>query len=195
MVGDLRHNRYDREAPPQMYVPYVQHPQPAMTFVVRSQGEPHQLVAALRAAVADVDRNLPIFNIKTVDEYVADQLWQPRQTMILLSIFSGMAVVLAMAGVYGIIAYAARQRTCEIGIRMALGASRRDVLRPVIAQGLLLVGLGVTIGVAGAFAVTRFFETLVWGVSPTDPHYAVVVMALVAVAAPACYLPARSALR
>jgi putative ABC transport system permease protein len=195
VVGDLRHNRFDREAPPQMYVPYLQHPQPAMTFVVRSAGDQHQLVPALRGAVAEVDRNLPIFNIRTVDEYLADQLWQPRQTMILLSIFSGTAVVLAMAGVYGIIANAVRQRTYEIGIRMALGASRRDVLRLVIAQGMLLVSLGVAIGVGGAFAFTRLLQTLLWGVTPTDPlTYAVVVVTLVAVSVPACYLPARCAL-
>jgi putative ABC transport system permease protein len=126
---------------------------------------------------------------------VAEQLWQPRQTTILLSIFSGMAVVLAMAGVCGIIAFAVRQRTCEIGIRMALGASRSDVLRLVIAQGLLSVGLGVAIGVPAALAFTRYLQSLLWGVTSTDPlTYALVVLALVAAAMPACYLPARRAL-
>ncbi|PYT27494.1 MAG: hypothetical protein DMG57_18115, partial [Acidobacteria bacterium] len=156
VVGDIRHNRYDREAQPQMYVPYVQHPlvsqdrwvksRLTMTFVVRSAGDPLRLVPALRAAVAEVDRNLPIFNIKTLDEYVAEQIWQPQQTMTLLAIFGAIAVVLAMTGVYGIMAYAVERRTHEIGIRMALGANRANVLRLVIARGLLLVALGVAIG-------------------------------------------------
>jgi len=204
VVGDVRHNRYEREAQPQMYVPYVQHPlvsqarwvesQLAMTFVVRSAGDPLRLVPALRAAVAEVDRNLPIFNIKTLDEYVAEQLWQPQQTMTLLAMFGTIAVVLAMIGVYGIMAYAIRQRTHEIGIRMALGASRGDVLRLVIVQGLLLVALGVAIGIAGSLALTRLLGTLLWGVTPTDPFtYVVVIMTLVTVALLACYLPARRA--
>jgi putative ABC transport system permease protein len=205
VVGDLRHNRYDREAQPQMYVPYVQHPlvsqsrlvesRLTMTFVVRCAGDPFQLVPTLRAAVADVDRNLPIFNIKTLDEYVAEQLWQPRQTMTLLAIFAGIAVVLAMTGVYGIMAYAVERRTHEIGVRIALGASRTHVLRMVIARGLLLVACGVAIGVAGSFALTRLLGTLLWGVTPTDPlTFAIVIVTLAAVAMLACYLPARRAL-
>ena len=173
VVGDVRHNRYEREAQPQMYVPYVQHPlvsqarwvesQLAMTFVVRSTGNPLRLVLALRAAVAEVDRNLPIFNVKTLDEYVTEQLWQPQQTMTLLAIFGAIAVVLAMIGVYGIIAYAIRQRTHEIGIRTALGASRRDVLRLVMVQGLLLVALGVAIGIAGSLRAHAIVEDLAVG--------------------------------
>jgi putative ABC transport system permease protein len=203
VVGDLRHNRYDREAQPQVYVPYVQHPLVSqrrwveslltMTFVVRFAGDP--LVPALRAAVADVDRNLPIFNLKTLDEYVAEQLWQPRHTMTLLAIFAAIAVVVAMTGVYGIMAYAVARRTHEIGIRIALGASRADVLRLVIARGLLLVALGVAIGMAGSFALTRLLKALLWGVSPTDPlTFAVVIVTLLTVAMLACYLPARRAL-
>jgi putative ABC transport system permease protein len=205
VVGDVRHNRYDREAQPQMYVPYVQHPVVSqakwaesrllMTFVVRSTLDPLPLVPTLRAAVAEVDRNLPIFDIKTLDQYVAEQLWQPQQTMILFAIFAVVALILAMTGVYGIMAYAIRQRTHEIGIRMALGASRRDVLRLVIARGLLLVALGVVLGVAGSFALARFLGSLLWGVTSTDPlTYVVVIMLLVTIAMLACYLPARRAL-
>jgi putative ABC transport system permease protein len=205
VVGDIRHNRYDREAQPQMYVPYVQHPlvsqdrwvesRLSMTFVVRSAGDPLRLVPALRTAVAEVDRNLPIFNMKTLDEYVAEQIWQPQQTMTLLAMFGAIAVVLAMTGVYGIMAYAVQQRTHEIGIRMALGATRRNVLGLVIARGLLLVALGVSIGLAGAVALTRLLGSLLWGVTPTDPlTYVLVIMALVTVAMLASYLPARRAL-
>jgi putative ABC transport system permease protein len=166
-----------------------------MTFVVRSTSDPLRLVPALRAAVEEVDRNLPIFNIKTLNQYVAEQLWQPRQTMTLLVIFGAIAVVLAVTGVYGIMAYAIGQRTHEIGIRMALGAGSRDVLRLVLARGVLLVALGVAIGVAGSFALTGLLGTLLWGVTPTDPlTYVLVIMTLVCVAMLACYLPARRAL-
>ena len=193
VVSDIRQRRYESEAQPRMYVPYVQHssitqgrfvePRLNMTFVVRSAGDRLRLPSALRAAVAEVDRNLPIFNIKTLDQYLAEQLWQPRQSMTLLGIFSGIAVILAMTGVYGIMAYAVRLRTHEIGIRMALGARPRDVLRLVIMRGLLLVALGVAIGLAGSFALTRLLRTLLWGVTPTYPlTYFVVIVTLAAVA-------------
>ncbi len=205
VVGDIRHNRYDREAQPQMYVPYIQHPlvsegrwvgpRLTMTFVVRSAGDPLRLVPALRAATAEVDRNSPIFNIKTVDQYVSEQLWQPQQTLILLAIFGALAVVLALTGVYGVMAYAVQQRTHEIGIRVALGASRGNILQVLVARGLLLVALGVAIGCAGSLALTRLFGSLLWGVTPTDPlTYTVVIIALVSVAMLACYLPARRTL-
>jgi putative ABC transport system permease protein len=202
VVGDVRHKRYDQDAQPQMYVPPAQctqlsqrrwaESQLTMTFVVRSASAPLHLVSALRAAVVEVDRNLPIFNIKTLDEYVGEQLWQPRQTMTLLVIFGVIAVILAMTGVYGIVAYSVRQRTHEIGIRMALGANRRDVLLLLIRQGLLLVTLGVTVGMVGSIALTRLLGALLWGVTPTDPFtYAGVIMMLVTIAILACYLPAR----
>ena len=205
VVGDVRHKRYDRQAEPQMYVPYVQCPpisqsrwvesRLTMTFVIRSAGAPLQLAPALRTVVAEVDRNLPIFNVKTLDEYVDDQLWQPRQTMILLAIFGTIAVILAITGVYGIMAYAVRKRTHEIGIRMSLGANKKDVLRLVMGQGALLVALGVAIGVTGSVTLTRVLGALLWGVTPTDPvTYAVVIMMLVTIAMLACYLPALRAL-
>jgi len=126
---------------------------------------------------------------------VAEQLWQPRQTMTLLLIFGAIALLLALTGVYGILAYAARQRSYEIEIRMALGAGKGDLLRLMIGRGLLLVAIGVAIGVAGSFALTRLLGTLLWGVTPTDPlTYAVVIIALATVAILACYLPSRRAL-
>lgn len=205
VVGNVRHNRRDRDASPEMYVPYVQHPpisqsrfvEPRLTmiFIVRTFGDPFAIVPSVRAAVAEVDRNVPIFNVKTMDAYAAEQLWQPKQTTILLSIFGGVALVLVMAGIYGLVAYAVRRRTPEIGIRMALGASRKDILCVVIAQGLLLVALGTAIGLAGALALTRVLQAMLWGVTPADLRtYVIVVAALIFAAAPACYLPARKAL-
>ncbi len=206
VVGNIRHNRYEREIQPQMYVPYTQQPAVSrsrwlesrltMTFVVRAAADPMRLVPALRTAVADVDRNLPIFKIKMLDAYIAEQLWQPQQTTILLAVFGAIAVVLAMAGVYGIMAYVVRHRTHEIGIRMALGATTRDVLRFVIAQGLLLIVFGIAIGVGASLALTPLLKTLLWGVAPNDPlTYLVVIMAQAAVAILACYLPARRSLK
>lgn len=166
-----------------------------MIFIVRTFGDPFAIVPGVRAAVAEVNRNVPIFNVKTMDAYAAEQLWQPKQTTILLSIFGGVALVLVMAGIYGLVAYAVRRRTPEIGIRMALGASRKDILRVVIAQGLLLVALGTAIGLAGALALTRVLQAMLWGVTPADLRtYVIVVAALIFAAAPACYLPARKAL-
>ncbi|HLM98041.1 MAG TPA: FtsX-like permease family protein [Bryobacteraceae bacterium] len=205
VVGDVRHDRYEREAKPEMYLPYAQLPlvsedpwvdsRLSMTFVVRSELESLPLVPSLRAAVAEVDHNLPIFNIKTLDAYVAEQLWQAHQTMILLAVFSAIAVVLAATGVYGIIAYAVRQRTYEIGIRMALGASRKNVLQMLLALGLALVAAGVVIGAAGAVALTRFLRSLLWGVTPADTlTYAAAIVTVIVVAMVAWYLPARRAL-
>ncbi len=206
VVGDIRHNRYDREAPAQMYVPYIQQPavskgsteepRRTMTFAVRTEGDPLRLMPALRAAASQADGNPALFNVRTLDEYVAEQLWQPRQTMTLLGVFGGIAVMLALTGVYGIMAYTVRQRTREIGIRMALGAKPLDVLRLVMARGLLLVAVGVTAGAAGSLVFARLLESLLWGVKPTDPPtYAAAILALACSALLACYLPARRAVR
>jgi putative ABC transport system permease protein len=204
VVGDVRHNRYDRDAQPEIYVPHVQcakrtqrlrvESRLTMTFVVRSaSGLP--LVPALRSAVAEVDPNLPIFNVKTLNDYLVEQLWQPRQTMFFLALFSAISMILAMTGIHGMMAYSVLQRTYEIGIRMALGATRRDVLRLMIVQGLLMVALGIGIGVAGSVVLTRFLRALLWGVTPTDPYtYAMVMVTLVMFAILVCYLAARRAL-
>ena len=165
-----------------------------MTYVIRSARDPMQLVPSLRAAIAGVDRTAPVFNIKTVEEYQAMQLQPQKQYMTLLGIFSGIAVILAMVGVYGLMAYAVRQRTQEIGIRMALGAGQGNVLWFILRRGLLLVVLGTAFGLAAALALTRFLQVFLWGVTPTDPlTFLLVIAALAAAALLACYLPARRA--
>jgi putative ABC transport system permease protein len=189
-----------------MYLPHAQQPlatygrfaEPrlTMTFVVRSGGDPMRLVSGFRSAISGVDRSLPISNIKTVEQYVSEQLQEPREYMALLSIFSGIAVALAIVGVYGIMAYSVRQRTHEIGIRMALGAGSGDVLRLVIRRGLILIALGTAIGLVAALAMTGLLKSFLWGVTATDPvTFSLVVIALVVVALLACYLPARRALK
>jgi len=165
-----------------------------MTYIVRGAGDPMPLVPALRTAAAEVNRSVPIFNIKTLDDYTGEQLWQPRQTMILLAIFGGMAVTLALTGVYGIMAYAVRLRRHEIGIRMALGATPNDVRRLVIGRGVLLITPGIVIGVAASLTFMRLLESQLWGVTSADPvTYAAVAAAMIVAATLACYLPARRA--
>jgi len=168
-----------------------------MTFVVRAVGEPLHLVPRHRAAVAEVDQNLPTFSFKTLDDYVSEALWLPKLNMTFVSIFSGVAGILAMIGIYGITAYSVRQRTHEIGIRMALGASAGKVLWLVIRRGLVLIMSGTLFGLAAALALTRVMRTVLWGiVAATDAlTFGTVILGLASVSLWACYLPARRALR
>lgn len=206
VVDDLRHNRYDRSVQPQMYVPHLQQFPVAerrrlelghtITYVIRSSGDPMQLATSLRAAVAELDRDLPISDLKRIDDSVAEQLWQPKQMATLLAIFAGVAAVLALTGVYGMISYTVQQRTNEIGIRTALGATSTDVLRLIIGRGLSLTIMGITIGVACSAAIMRLLMALLWGVTPADPlTYITTILAMVLAAGLASYLPARRALR
>lgn len=197
VAADVRHDRSDTHSLPQVYVPTVQYPSVLeMTFLVRAPLPHASLVAAIRAVVSNVSGNVPIFSVKTLDDYAAEQLWQPRQTTVLLAIFGAIAIMLAMSGVYGIIAYAIRLRTREIGIRIALGATRKDVLQLVLLRGLLLVALGATIGFAASFSLTRFLASQLWGVTATDiPTYAAAILTLFCLALIACYIPSRRAMR
>ena len=182
---------------PQMFVysPLAQSYSPAGTLVVRTAGgDPRALIPALNAEVRALDPALPLFDVKTVEEHMGVSLFPARVAAALLGSFGLLALLLAGVGVYGVVSYAAARRTREIGIRMALGARPRDVLRLVAGGGMLLVALGVALGLAGAFALTRFMEGLLYGVSATDPFtFALVVFVLLAVALLACLVPARRA--
>jgi putative ABC transport system permease protein len=146
--------------------------------------------------MADLDPNQPIANVKTVEPYLDQQLEEPRYYMMLLGIFAAVATVLAAVGIYGVMAYSVAQRTHEIGIRMALGASPRDVLKLVLGQGLKLALAGTVIGIAGALALTRLIQGLLFQVSATDPITFISVAALLTIVAlAASYLPARRATR
>ncbi len=212
VVGDVRPDRSQLEIQPQVYVPYVQQPLTTdpgllangagffdtrftMTFIVRASGDPQALVPRFRAAVAGVDRNLAMFNIKTLAKYASEELWLTKLYMTLLSTFSGMAAVLALIGIYGITAYSVQQRTHEIGIRMALGASPGRILRLVIRRGFLLIVLGTVLGLTAALALTRLMQSLLWGVTATDPlTFCAVIVVLATFSLLACYMPARRAL-
>jgi putative ABC transport system permease protein len=163
-------------------------------FVVRAEGDPALIAGAVRAAVREIDPTLPIFGMQPMSDTVADSLARPRFLSLLLGAFSIIALALAAVGIYGVMAYSVSQRTNEIGVRVALGARSSDVLKMVLGQGTRMAAIGVGIGLAGAFALTRVMSTLLFEVSVTDPAtFAAVVALLAAVTLLACYIPARRA--
>jgi putative ABC transport system permease protein len=166
------------------------------SIVVRSAGDPLALVPFLRQAVLDVDHDVPLDNVMTMDARVSASVAGPRLYAVLLGAFAMLALALAAVGLYGVLSYSVSQRHREFGVRLALGAERGDILRLVVQQGLALTLVGVALGLAGALGVTRFLKTLLFGISPNDPAtYAAICALLVAVAFLACWIPARRASR
>jgi len=193
VVGDVRHTGLGAAPNPEIYLSHLQEPQSALAVMVRSNGDPLQLAAAARAEINTIDKDLPV-TITTMDQVFSNSVARQRFNAQLLGIFALLALVMAMVGVFGVINYSVAQRTHEIGIRLALGAQRRDVFRLVLGQGLLLVLLGIGIGSLGAFALTRLMVGLLYGVSPTDiATFAIVSFLVMVVALLACYVPARRA--
>jgi len=192
VVADVKqHYAMEKEVYPSIYIPRVL---PSMALVARARENPLSLLSAVRAEVRKLDRDLPVYNIRTMDQALGSTLEHERFTVFLLIIFAAVALALAAVGIYGVMSYAISQRTREIGIRMALGARRSDVLMMVIGQGIKIAGAGILIGLVGALALTRFMETLVFGVSATDPlTYAAIALLLTLVALFACWIPARRA--
>lgn len=182
-----------------LYIPHAQSPKsanPTVHLLVRTAVEPASLAGAVRQAVLAVDRDQPVDEISTMEQWVATSVSSRRFTTLLLSLFAGLGVLLAVIGVYGVLSYAVGQRRHEIGVRMALGARAQDISRMVLRQGLSLTTIGLTIGLAVALAVTRLFSSLLYRVEPTDPAtFAEITVGLIAVAALASWLPARRASR
>jgi putative ABC transport system permease protein len=180
----------------EVYTPHRQSVSGDMELVVKSAADPASLTSSIRRAVASIDKDQPIFSIATMQELVDNSVSTRRVTLILLALFSGLALVLAAIGIYGVISYSVAQRTHEIGIRMALGAERGGVLRMILAQGAKIAGAGVAIGMAASFGLTRLMSKLLFSVSAADPvTFAAVALGLILVALLACYIPARRALR
>ena len=179
----------------QAYLPYQQRPWSGISVVVRSAtSDPSVLSAPVRQEILALDSNQAVYNIRTMDKIWDESVTQRRLTTILLSIFAGVALVLAAVGIYGVMAYSVTQRTHEIGIRVALGAARGDVVKLILGQGMLLAGVGVVLGLGGALLLTRWMSTLLFGVGSRDPlTFAVIAAALVIVALAACLIPARRA--
>ncbi len=196
VVGDVKHFGLDVPEQPALYSPYTQI-QPWkrwMAIAVRTESDPASMAQAVKQQIWKTDPQLPVTDLKTMDEVSATSFAARRFNMLLLALFAGLALVLAAVGIYGVMSYAVTQRTQEIGIRMALGARTQDVLKLIIKNGMTLTLIGVAIGVAGAFALTRLLATLLFGVTPTDKStFIAVSLVLVSVSLLACYLPARRA--
>jgi ABC-type antimicrobial peptide transport system permease subunit len=194
VVGSVRHTALDEDLRPEIYIPFAQYPVSFMTLVIRTDGDPLRLVAAVRNQVQAVDKDQPISNINRMDALLARTVSQPRFNLLLLAIFAGLALLLAAVGIYGVMSYLVTQRTHEIGVRIALGAQTHDVIKLVVRQGMALTLTGVVIGLIAAFGLTRLIKNLLFGVSATDPvTFSMIAILLSGVALLACYLPARRA--
>ena len=194
VVGDTRLYGLDKPSRFEVYVPYRQDPTPDMDLIVHSSIDPGSLASAIRAAVVQIDKEQPIFDIHTLSDLLADSVSTRRVTLILLGLFSGLALALAAVGIYGVMAYNIALRTHEIGIRMALGAQNRDVLRMVLGHGTRVTLIGVAIGIGVALALTRLLSMLLFGVAAYDPvTFLAVALLLIGVALLACYIPAARA--
>jgi predicted permease len=197
IVGILRDAKYDSvrdEAPPTMYMPYLQRPLQGAVFHVRTAGDPAGTIGVIRDAMRGIDPNLPLMNVATQTEAVEKRLQQERVFAQAYAAFGALAMLLASIGLFGLMSYGVARRTNEIGIRMALGARRFDVLRLVMGESMALVVAGVVLGLVAAIAASRLVTTLLFGLAPTDLLTMITAtLALVAVSAVAGYLPARRA--
>jgi putative ABC transport system permease protein len=196
VVGDIKHEGLDKAAIGTVYAPYSQFAFSSMMLVIHTTTDPVSVAAAARSQILSIDKQVPVYGVETMERRVSDSVSPRRFNLLLLGVFALLALVLAAIGVYGVIAYAVTQRTHEIGIRMALGAGKNDVLGMLIGQGMSQIAVGVALGLAGAWALTRLMKSLLFGVSTTDPltFFGVAVL-LSVVALLACYIPARRATR
>jgi macrolide transport system ATP-binding/permease protein len=199
VIGIARDAKYATlgEAPTSfMYFPLLQHYSPAVTLHVRTEGDPSSMISILRNQVQALDQSLPIIGVTTIGTVMQNLLWAPRAGAVLLAVFGSLALLLATIGIYGVMSYSVTQRTREIGIRMAMGASGRDVLRLVLGQAFLILLIGSLAGIAAAFAVSRLLSSLLYGVGMGDPlSFAGTTLVLVLVALLASYIPSRRAIR
>jgi putative ABC transport system permease protein len=184
----------DRPPVPVAFVAYPYAPTPNTALTVRTGNDPASMAAAIRGAIRESDSNLPVFIMRTMEEFRRLSFWQQRLFGIMFGVFGAVALILAAIGVYGVLAFAVSQRTQEIGLRMALGAEQSDVQRMVVRQGLGLAGIGIVLGLAGAFGITRVIATQLYNVTPTDPiSFGGVTVFLTLIAFAASYFPARRA--
>ena len=196
VVGDVKHRNLWQSPDPESYVPYDQTPIGGMDVVVRADGDPMTLLPALRAQVLALDPELPIYKAKRMEEYVAASIAQRRFTSLLCAIFAGAGLLLAIVGLFGVMSYSVVQRTHEIGVRVAVGAEKRDILRLILKEGMVITSVGLAVGLVGTLALSSILKSQLFGVTATDPFtFFGVVFALALVALVACYIPARRATR
>jgi putative ABC transport system permease protein len=196
VVSAVRHQRVQEETRPSVYLPHQKIPVAGMTLVARTAVNPHDFIGAVRREVGQLDPDLPVSEVATMEEVVAESIWQPRLYAVLFAVFGSGALLLALIGIYGVMAFLVQTRTHEIGVRMALGATARDVFKLIVGRGMKLTIVGVLIGLGGAIALTRLMHSLLFNTSATDPFTFILISLLLSVAAfLACYLPARRAAR
>src|SRR5215204_1892524 len=194
VVSAVRHQRMQEETRESVYLPHAKMPVNGLSLVARTSSDPRDFVAAIRREVAQLDPDLPVSGVATMEEVVAESIWQPRLYATLFSVFASGALILALIGIYGVMAFLVQTRTHEIGIRMALGATARDVFKLIVGRGMKLTAIGILIGVAGAAALTRLMHSLLFNTSATDPITFILISVLLSLAAfLACYIPARRA--
>jgi predicted permease len=194
VVASVKQYALDTDSRVALYSPHLQAPSGAMYVAVRTTSDPASVTAAITREARSMDPNVPIFDVKTMEQWLSESLARRRFAMLMLGLFAVVAMLLAGIGIYGVMSYTVAQRTREIGIRVALGAQTRDVLRLVVRQGMSLTGIGVGIGLVVAIAATRVMASLLFGVGATDPiTFVAIALLLAIVALLACYLPARRA--
>jgi len=199
VVGDVKLAGMDAEANPTIYVPLSQNPYPNalrnVSLVIRTRNsESASVVAAIRGLVRALDRGVPISQGQSMEKIIADSMAQRRFSLLLFVVFAGLATLLAFVGIYGVMAYVVAQRTQEIGVRMSIGASAKDILRMIVSDGAKLAAAGIGIGLAAALGLTRLIRSLLFGVAPTDPvTFTVIVLVILTVALLASIVPARRA--
>jgi ABC-type antimicrobial peptide transport system permease subunit len=196
LIRDAHRADVTREIRPELYTSSLQSTSRTQTLLIRTAGDPRAIVPSVRRELQALDPQLPLFGVTTLDRELALTLTQPRFQAVLLAGFAAIALLLAWIGIYGVTAHAVSQRTQEVGIRMAMGAARKDVLRLIFVQHLRPALIGLALGLIGAFALSRSLQSLLFGVGATDPMtFTLVGFALLVVAAAACWIPARRATR
>jgi putative ABC transport system permease protein len=196
VVGDTRHSGLDVAVRPQVYVHHMVEPALQMVVVLRTRDDPSGYAAVARAAVHELDQNQPAGRIRTMASVVSDAVSRQRFTMVLAGLFAVLALVLSLVGLFGVVSYTVAERTHELAVRFALGATPRTLLSLVLSDGLKLVGVGVALGLAAAFAMSRLLETQLFGVTAHDPiTFASVPFLLIGAAIAGCLIPARRATR
>ncbi|HEV2883525.1 MAG TPA: FtsX-like permease family protein, partial [Pyrinomonadaceae bacterium] len=194
VVTDQRQDGLEKSPRSEFFVPYAQAPSGSTIFVVRTKGDPNALLQSLKARIWESNKTQPFYAVTTMDQLVSNSLKARRFNLLLLGALAVLALTLASVGIYGVISFTTSQRTHEIGVRMALGAQTRDVMKLVLRQGMALTLVGLAVGLVASFALTRFLSSLLFNISPTDPiTFALISVLLAGVALLACYFPARRA--
>jgi putative ABC transport system permease protein len=191
VVSDLRYSNLEASVQPELFVHYEHFSVFGMNLAIRTSGDPMAIAPSIRATLIQIDKTRPIFNVKTLEDVLIDSVAPRRFNVFLLTTFAGTALLLAVIGIYGVIAFSVAQRTREIGVRMALGAERRDVVTMVVRQGMTIAAAGIALGAVAAVALTRVIAGLLYEVTPTDPlTFAAAMSALAIAALAACSVPA-----